>query len=401
MNNFYAALEIGTTRTVMAIGEAKTGGALTVTSHAEIPSVGVRKSQILDIAQVSQSIRTVLHDIEKKQDAAGSRISVGNVFLAVSGQHVLAVSYPGTAQVEGATVGEDEINEALRDSRRMVLPKERELLDIVDQDYMLDRLGGISKPSGMSGRILQLNTLQIHADRNRIQDARTAAESAHLEIREPLFACTCAADAVLEDYEKKNGALVLDLGGGSTGYAVYSDGYAVATGVIGVGGDHVTNDIAHAFQTTNAQAEQLKTTEASALVGSYPSERARVKIVGSSTLMENRTISRRALDTVVNARLKELMAVLRERLEEHGLLHRLHAGVILTGGGASLRDVDALIEQELQTNVRRGRPINVAGFEDEAEPWAFATIAGTLLYAHHNYEEHSILDGLFGRFFAK
>ena len=401
MNNFYAALEIGTTRTVLAVGEAKTGGSLRLVSHAEIPSVNVRKSQILDIKQASQSIRSVLSDIEKKQDAAGSHISVGNVFLAVSGQHVQAVSYPGTAQVEGATVDENAINEALRSSRRMVLPKERELLDIIDQDYMLDRLGGIAKPRGMSGRILQLNTLQIHADRDRIQNARTAAESAHLEIREPLFACTCAADAVLEDYEKKNGALVLDLGGGSTGYAVYSDGYAVATGVIGVGGDHVTNDIAHAFQTTNAQAEQLKTTEASALVGSYASDRARVRIVGSSTLMENRTISRRALDTVVNARIKELLAVLRERLEEHGLLHRLHAGVVLTGGGASLRDIDTLVEQELLTNVRRGRPLNIAGLEDEAEPWTYATITGALLYAHRNYEEHSILDGLFGRFFAK
>ena len=401
MNNFYAALEIGTTRTVMAIGTARTGGALKITCHAEIPSTGVRKSQIIDIAQATQSIRSVLHDIEQRQDTAGARISVGNAFLAVSGQHVLAVSYPGSAQVDGSTVGEDAINEALRASRRMVLPKERELLDIIDQDYMLDRLGGISKPSGMSGRILQLNTLQIHADRDRIQDARTAAESAHLEIREPVFACTCAADAVLEDYEKKNGALVLDLGGGSTGYAVYTDGYAVATGVIGVGGDHVTNDIAHAFQTTNSQAEQLKTTESSALVGSYPSDRARVKIVGSTTLMENRTISRRALDTVVNARLKELFAVLRERLEEHGLLHRLHQGVVLTGGGASLRDIDTLVEQELMTNVRRGRPINVAGLEDESEPWSFAAIAGTLLYAHRNYEEHSILDGLFGRFFAK
>ena len=401
MNNFYAALEIGTTRTTMAIGKARNGGVLTITHRAEIPSRGVRKSQIIDISMAAQSIQSILHDIERKQDESGSHPSVGNVFLAVSGQHIQAVSFPGTAQVEGATVDDDAINEVLRSSRRMVLPKERELLDIIDQDYMLDRLGGISKPSGMSGRILQLNTLQIHADRNRIQNARTAAESAHLEIREPLFACTCAADAVLEDYEKKNGALVLDLGGGSTGYAVYSDGYAVATGVIGVGGDHVTNDIAHAFQTTNAQAEQLKTTEASALVGSYPSDRTRVKIVGSSTLMENRTISRRALDTVVNARMKELLAVLRERLEEHGLLHRLHAGVVLTGGGASLRDIDTLVEQELLTNVRRGRPLNIVGLEDEAEPWSFATIAGTLLYAHRNYEERSILDGLFGRFFAK
>ena len=276
----------------------------------------------------------------------------------------------------------------------------RELLDIVDQDYVLDRLGGIASPRGMSGRVLSLNTLQIHADRNRIQDARTASEAAHLEIRDPLYAVTCAADAVLEDHERKNGVLVLDLGGGSTGYAVYADGYAVSTGVFGVGGDHVTSDIAQAFQTTNAQAEGLKKEEASARISSAEGDSARVRVErGENTLMDNRTISRRALDTVVNARLLELFTMIRETLEEQDLLHRLHAGVVLTGGGAQMRDVEALAEQVLGTSVRLGRPIHVDGLDDAPFPPAFAAVAGALLYAHRNYEEKSILDGLLGRFF--
>ena len=140
---------------------------------------------------------------------------------------------------------------------------------------------------------------------------------------------------------------MIDIGGGSTGYAVYIDGYAVTAGVIGVGGDHVTNDIAHAFQTTNAQAEGMKTREASALVTADDSSpRVRVE-PGENTLMDNRTVSRRALDTVVNVRMMELFTVIRETLEDHDLLHRLHAGVVLTGGGARLRDVDALAAQTL------------------------------------------------------
>lgn len=400
MNNIYAALEIGTTRTVLAIGEAETGGRLKVTCHAEIPSTGVRKSQILDIGQASQSIRAVLHEIEKKQDEIGSKITVGNVFLAVSGQHIKTDPSYGTAQVEGIKVTSAELNEVMRSSRQqMVLPKDRELLDIIDQDYVLDNLGGISAPKGMSGRILKLNTLQIHADRNRISDARTAADSAHLEIREPLFATTCAAEAVLEEHEKKNGALVLDIGGGSTGYAVYSDGYPVSAGVIGVGGDHVTNDIAHAFSTTNAQAEELKIREASATLSDVSGEAARVKIPGSNPLMETRTISRRALDTVVNARTKELFTIIRETLERDDLLHRLHSGVAITGGGARLRNIDQVIRHELGMDVRTGKPIHVDGLEDEPAAESFAAIAGALLYAHRNYEEKSILDTIFGRFF--
>lgn len=400
MNNIYAALEIGTTRTVLAIAEAETGGRLKVTCHAEIPSTGVRKSQILDINQASQSIRAVLHEIEKKQERTGSKITVGNAFLAVSGQHIKTDPSYGTAQVEGIKVGTSEINEVARSSRQqIVLPKDRELLDIVDQDYVLDNLGGISAPKGMSGRLLKLNTLHIHADRNRISDARTAADAAHLEIREPLFAATCAADAVLEDHEKKNGALVLDIGGGSTGVAVYSDGYLVSAFVIGVGGDHITNDIAHAFSTTNAQAEELKTREASATLSDASGEAARVKIPGSNPLMETRTVSRRALDTVVNARVKELFTVIRETLEHSDLLHRLHSGAVITGGGSRLKNIDMVIRHELGMDVRRGRPIHIDGLDEEPAGESFAAIAGALLYAHRNYEEKSFLDGIFGRFF--
>ena len=398
MDNLYIALEIGTTRTVLATGESSNGERLRLTCHAEIPSTGVRKSQILDINQATQSIHSVLQQIERKQDKMGAKITIRNVFLVVNGQHIKADPFFGSAQVEGSRVGDDEINEVLRSAHSMTLPKDRELLDIVDQDYVLDNLGNISAPKGMSGRILKLNTLQIHADRNRIQNARTAADATHLEIREPLFAATCAAEAVLEDHEKKNGALVLDLGGGSTGYAVYSDGYAISTGVIGVGGDHVTNDIAHAFQTTNAQAEGLKVNEASATVRASDGELARVRVErGDNTLMDNRTISRRALDTVVNARLMELFTVIRETLEDQDILHRLHAGAVLTGGGARLRNIDALAQQTLGMSARVGRPIHIDGLEDEVFPAEYAAVAGALLYAHRNYEEHSFFDMLFRR----
>lgn len=399
MTDFHAALEIGTTRTLLAIGETHADGRLRVMCHAEIPSTGVRKSQILDIKQASTSIKSVLHEIEKKQSESGSSITLGNAFLVVSGQHIKADPFQGVTAIEGAKVGNEELDAVFSSSRTMQLPKDRELLDIVDQDYEVDSLGGIATPRGMSGRMLKLNTLQIHADRNRINDARTAADDAKLEIREPLFAATCAAEAVLEAHEKRNGVLVLDIGGGSTGYAAYSDGHLAATGVIGVGGDHVTNDIAHAFQTTNSQAEQLKTNEASAIIGGAGLEQQRVKVPGSSPLIETRTISRRALDTVVNARLRELFTVIRETLEDLDLLNRLHAGVVLTGGGAAMRDLDALVSRELGMGARIGRPIHVDGLENEKFPAAFAAISGALLFASRNYEEKGVIDSLLKRFF--
>lgn len=400
MGSIYAALEIGTSRTVLAVGEGSRGGRLKVLCHADIHSTGVRKSQILDIPQATQSIRSVLHEIERRQDASGTKITIRNAFLAVSGQHVKADPFSGTVQIEGRRVGDEALDAVLRSARDMTLPRDRECLDVVDQDYVVDSLGGIADPRGMAGRILKLNTLQIHADRNRIDNARTAADAARLEISEPIFAATCAADAVLEDHERRNGVLVIDLGGGSTGYAAYSDGYAATAGVIGVGGDHVTNDIAHAFQTTNAQAEGMKIREASAMVSAAADGMPRVKVEsGDNTLMDNRTVSRRALDTVVNARMMELFTVIRETLEDHDLLHRLHAGAVLVGGGARLRDVDALAAQTLGMNVRIGRPIHVDGLDDDEFPARYATIAGALMYAQRSDDDRPFLDGILGRFF--
>ena len=400
MSQVYAALEIGTTRTVLALGEAVEGGRLKVICHAEVPSTGVRKSQILDINQATQSIRVVLSKSERLQSEMGSSISIGNVVLLVSGQHVKTDFFQGTARLEGDRVTQDDIDEVIRTSRQMSLPRGRELLDIVDQAYGLDNFQGIESPKGMSGSVLKLDTIQISADENRINDARTAAEAAHLEIREPLFAATCAAEATLSEHEKRDGALVLDLGGGSTGYAAYGDGHLLATGVIGVGGDHITNDIAHAFQPTQAQAEALKINEASA-VFSADGMPARVRIGGNSALMETRTISRRALDTVVNARCRELIEIIRYTLEYHNLSQNLHSGVILTGGGAALKGLDALMQHELGMNVKIGRPIQIDGLDDDPHPEALAAISGALLYSLQNFEEKSIFQTIFGVFKKK
>ena len=396
MSKVHAALEIGTSRTVLAIGERQSSGRLKF-SHEDIPSTGVRKSQILDITQATQSVRSVLHGTTSKRDASGASLTIVSALLVVSGQHIKADPTDATTLIKGRKVGANDIADVVEQVEGRQLPNGRELLEIADQGYGVDGLYGILDPKGMSGRTLKFNALHIHADSHRIQNARTAAENAHLEIIEPVFAATCAAEAVLEEHEKKNGALVLDLGGGSTGYAVYVEGRLADCGVIGVGGDHVTSDIAHAFQTTNAQAEKLKLESATATINQYSTDNARVRVTGSSALMESRTISRRALDTVVNVRIKELFEVLRETLETRGLLHRLNAGIVLTGGGANLRDIESVAERELGAKCRKGRPLNVDGLEDEPSPWSYAAVCGALLYALHNHEDESFFNRLFGR----
>ena len=390
MSNIYAALEIGTTRTVLAVGESENGGRLKVVCHAEIPSSGIRKSQILDMNQAVQSVRGVLHDIAKKD----KDLSIADALLVISGQHILAEVNQGVATIETGCVTAEDMRDADENARQRLPGKDRELLDIVEQNYTVDDRGVLS-PKGLAGHVLKLNTLHIHADAKQIQNARSAAETAKLEISEPVFAATCAAEAVIDDNDRKNGVLVLDLGGGSTGYAAYCDGYLVDTGVIGVGGDHVTNDIAHAFQLQNGQSEKLKTTEASAVL--TPEGEGNPRVTVPNSFQNSQTISRRALETVVNARLRELCEIIADRLEERGLSQRLHAGIVLTGGGAALRNFDELLRREFALPVRTGRPIHVDGLENTTHPESFAAIAGALLYAYRSGGDStgSGLTGLF------
>lgn len=394
MTEIFAAIEIGTSRTVLAVGEAENGGRLKVSVHAAIPSSGVRKSQILDINQAVQSVKGVLHEASTKD----TDLNVQSAVLVISGQHIRAEINQGIATIESGRVTGDDIREADANARERQPGNDRELLDIVEQDYSVDELGGILSPKGLAGHVLKLNTLHIHADANSIKNAKSASETAKLEISEPVFAATCAAEAVLDENEKKNGVLVLDLGGGSTGYAAYCDGYLVDTGVIGVGGDHITNDIAHAFQLQNGQAEKIKLGDASAVLTPENVKTARVNVPNS--FQGSQTISRRALETVVNARLRELCEILADRLEERGLSQRIHSGIVLTGGGAALRDLDELVRREFAVPVRIGRPIHVDGLDNVPNPESYAAIAGALLYDYRNSgsQPSSISDYLKGLF---
>ena len=401
MTNIFAALEIGTKRTVLAVGEAERGERLRIASLASIPSSGVRKSLITDLANASRSVRSVLRAVEEDQLRKGSHLTIGNAYLLVNGQHVKADRFTGTAQIARDKVSREDIDEVIASAHSMTLPRERVVLDIADGTYSVDDFSGVTSPKGMTGRILRLGSLHIHADANRVNDARTAAGEAHLEIKESLFAATCAADAVLTEAERSAGALVLDLGAGSTGYALYDGGVLAAAGVLGVGCDHISNDIATAFQTTQGQAESLKLAEASAILGGREGATPRVSVPGNSPLMEQRTLSRHALDTVVNARCREVADMIREVLEDTEMLYRLHGGIVLTGGGAQLFGLPELLKRELGAEVRIGDVIHVDGLEEFPIPsCTAAAICGALMYAQASSDDGGgALKSLFGGLF--
>lgn len=371
-----AALEIGTSRTVIAIGEPLGNGRIKVVAISSIPSTGVRKSQIVDIAQARYSIESVLKRLSDQSD-----YSIGQAYLAVSGPQISTLLVKAQCPVDGGIVHEAELAEVEERSYNTGLSSDRFPIELSPISYELDDIKGITSPKGMSGHLLTLNSLCVHGSAQRINDARSAARAAKLELPEVAFAGSCAAAAVLTAQQKKDGALVIDLGGGSTAYSMWVDERHMQAGVVGVGGDHITNDIRIAFSLSLNQAEQLKTTDASAVISADDATR-RIAVPNPMPGFKAASISRRALNTVVNARLQELFTIIRARLDEGNLLHRLNAGIFLTGGGAAMAGVVELAAAVFGCGVRVGRLLpEIEGLENAPHPEADAVPAGLLLLA--------------------
>ena len=369
-----AALEIGTTRTVIAIAEPLGDGRIHIAAYDGIPSSGVRKSQIVDVAQARYSVASVQKKLVTQYDYA-----VAQAYLVISGPQIRTQETVVQVPLPRGTVGDEDVEAIGERMYDITLPAERQALEVARLSYGLDDIENISSPRGMSGHILKLRTLCIHGSAQRIADAKSAAEAAKLEILDVCYAGTSAAAAVLTAQQKRDGALVIDLGGGSTNFTAWADGRLLYADVVGVGGDHVTEDIRDAFTISAAQAEQLKFSSASAMIG--PDDAGvRIPLSASTPGFNAASISQRALNTVVNARMSELFTIIRTKLDEANLLHRLNAGVFLTGGGSSLKNVVPLASNVFGRSVRLGQIIpEVAGLEQEKNPAALATIVGTLI----------------------
>lgn len=369
-----AALEIGTTRTVIAIAEPLGEGRLRVSAYDGIPSSGVRKSQIVDVAQARYSVSSVQKKLVSQFDYA-----VAQAYLVISGPQIRTQESSVQIPLQRGVVGDEDIEEIGERMYDIALPAERQALEVARLSYGLDDIENIVSPKGMSGHILKLRTLCIHGSAQRIADAKSAADAAKLEILDVCYAGTSAAAAVLTPQQKRDGALVIDLGGGSTNFTAWSDGRLLYADVIGVGGDHVTEDIRDAFTVSVAQAEQLKLASASAMIGPDDAS-VRIPLPATTPGFNAASISLRALNTVVNARLSELFTIVRTKIDEANLLHRLNAGVFLTGGGSSMKNILPLASNVFGRAVRLGQIVpEVEGLEQEKNPAALATIVGTLI----------------------
>jgi len=382
-----AALEIGSTRTVVCVGEGeKKGDRVRIIGYGIHPTAGVHKGQITDLEKARESVRGALDRVSKMLP----NVDIRQAMLVVSGSHIQSQSNAGVLSIQAANrvVSRKDVEEVNENADNVPISSDREVLHLISQNYVRDDQPGVADPEGMTCSVLTCNKLAIHGLKNCIGNALNVAKGENLEVAGVVFAGCCAAKSVLSPAQKQRGVLLVDLGGGTTSYMAYVNGVLAKAGCIAVGAAHVTKDIEAAFcrhNLTPSRAEKLKCEHGCATLDSE-GESPRIILPRGITELDDLQINRHSLNLVINARMNELFSVLRDRMDKAGLLPDLRA-VVLTGGGAYLRKITGLASHVLGMPCTIGTPKNVDGLEQEKQAVMFAAVAGGVIYGHSGYKE--------------
>lgn len=380
------AVELGTTRTVVAVGECNDGERLVMTAVGTYPTTGVRKGQVVAVEQAEVGLVAALRQAEQS-----GNLTIRQVVLGVSGAHLQTVVNIGNIPIQGRDniVTQDDVGEVTDLASTIHLDESRKIIHTFLQTFTVDDMEGIGNPVGLTGSQLALTTLAVHGARSRFENIATVFRHVSVEVQDTVFSVCAASLAVLTPEQKKNGVLLIDLGGGTTNYVVFANDVVAAAGSLGIGGDHITNDLALGFNIPSVQAEDLKHKEGSALID--PEAAGRRLTLPQSPGFPDRSIGVRALQTVTNARIDETLRVVRAQLDEEGVLPLLSAGVVLTGGGSRLKNICELGQRTF------GLPCTIGSFHNiscapplESAP-ELATVAGLLLYGFRHGGEDRLI----------
>ncbi len=371
-SNIYVGLEIGTSKVCIVVGEVRSDGAIKILGVGQHPSAGVRKGEIVD----AETVQTCLHDALMRAEER-SDVEINTVFLAVTGSHIQSLNNRGTIRVsdEQMEISNEDLDEVKKIARDVPLPKENGFVHSIIQHYYVDGQDKITNPTGMLGQKPEADYHIIHGVKTRIQNAIKCVREVPLEVEDIVFSPVAAAQVVLNREAKNEGALLLDIGGGTTDYICFVDGAVVASGCVAIGGDHITNDIALVLKIPLARAEKLKVAHGSAsLKGIADIE---ISVEGES----GKKVHQELLNQIMNARVTELLTVVYEPLAKAGYLEKLGKGIYLTGGSSLMKGIADVTEEIFGIPVQKAGSPSMSGPSALFENPQYATPVGLIRYA--------------------
>ena len=387
----HVGLEIGTSKTCMVVGEVKADSAVKILGIGETKSAGIRKGEIGDFSQARACLKDAL---AKAEDA--SDVEIGSVFLAVTGSHFRGVNHRGTFRLPDGepVVAPEHVEEARTIAREVPIPADHVYLHPIIRNYWLDGLEHSTSPVGLYGKTVEADFHVVHGIGTRIQNSIKLVREVPLEVDDIVFSPIATAQMALDREQRERGALVVDIGGGTTDYALYLNGVITASGCIPVGGDHITNDIHLVTGLPFSKAEQLKVTE-----GDASGDPARS--VGNARLTDDRgfaevEVSRAVLNEIIRQRLEETLGLVMQRLPSGGI-EAIKGGVFLTGGTCLLKGFDKLAFEVFGRDIYRAETPEISGVHSNFKDPRYATAIGLIRYAQILETERATPPGPIGR----
>ena len=375
-------LEIGTSKVCAVVGEVNDEGALNIVGLGQARSRGVRKGEIVDARAIEEDVRHAIVEAEQMAD-----VEIRSVYLGVTGGHIRGFNNRGVHPVVSADreISEEDVQDVVKNAKAINLPADNSVLHAIRQHFLVDGHVGVTDPVGMLGARLEVDVHVVHGHLNRLQNAIRVVKGIQLEVDEVVFNGLASSLAVLSPAQKELGALVIDIGGGTTDYVVYSGGVIKHTGVLAVGGDHVSNDLAFGLKVPLGRAEQLKIENGSAVVDD--SVKGRMLNVTSELGLPLNTVNVEHLHRIMSLRLEEIFQLIAQDLEQAGLLGYLRAGAFLCGGCTRVPGMVQLASQMLELPVTIGKTTSVNGLKSTLDQPEFATPIGLVKFGSFKFRK--------------
>ena len=371
-------LDIGTSKVVAVVAELRPDGAYEVIGMGQTESKGLKKGVVVNIEATVQSIQKALEEAELMADC-----KIGEVFTGIAGSHIRSFNSSGMVAIKDKEVTSTDVARVIETAKAVNIPTDQQILHILTQEFIIDGQEDVREPIGMSGIRLEVKVHIVTGAVSAVQNIVKCVRRCGLEVSDLILQPMASADAVLTPDEKELGVVLIDMGGGTTDVAIFTEGAIRHTAVIPIAGDQITNDIAMALRTPTSEAEEIKLRYGVAKqVLADPGDSLEVPGLGDRG---PRSLSRQALAAVIEPRVEELFALVHQVVRESGYEEVLSSGIVLTGGSAMMPGMVELAEDIFLKPARLGTPEYSGQLADVVRSPRYSTVLGLLLEAKKQY----------------
>lgn len=366
-------IDIGTSKVVTLVGETTGDGKLNVIGFGSHPSQGLKRGVVVNIESTVQSIQRSVEDAEHM---AGCEIF--SAYTGIAGSHIRSINSHGIVAIRDREVSQSDVDRVIDAAKAIAIPADQKILHVLPQEFIIDNQDSIREPVGMSGVRLEAKVHIVTGAVSAAQNIVKCMKRCGLAASDIVLEQFASSQSILTEDEKELGVCMIDIGGGTSDIAIFTDGAIRHTAVIPIAGDQVTNDIAIALRTPTRNAEEIKIKHGCALQDLVDTNlQIEIPTIGDRS---GRRLPARALAEVIEARYEELFTLALSELRRSGLEDFLAAGIVLTGGASKITGAQELAERIFRIPVRVGKPFNVSGLPDIIHNPIYATGVGLLVY---------------------